>query len=244
MKNTFNKVLRKFGVELHGTGYLQALAKGDFKKDAFLVQKECIHGNNIVIFDVGANRGDVTAIYREHFPDAGIYAFEPFPESFNILKERHAIDKKVYCNQLALAEEKGKKTFYVNQNADTNSLLQSQAAGLSSDKQVKNISHIEVNSDTIDGFCADKGIRNIDILKMDIQGGELSALKGAVKLLSEKRITLIYSEVFFVDQYVNQPLFHDISKFLYDYGYYLQDVYNPAYGKGSIAWADVIFCKK
>jgi hypothetical protein len=76
---------------------------------------------------------------------------------------------------------------------------------------------------------------------MDIQGAELLALKGAIKLLEEKKIGLIYTETYFRRQYNNQPLFHEISKFLADYGYYIQDIYSPIYGKGSIAWCDAIF---
>ena len=38
-------------------------------------------------------------------------------------------------------------------------------------------------------------LADIDILKMDIQGGEFSALRGAENLLKEKRIKLIYLEI-------------------------------------------------
>jgi len=240
-KNVINRYLGKFGVELHGKGYLQSLAKGDFKKDAFSIQKELLGCEAKVVFDVGANRGDVTASYRNYFPEAEIFAFEPFPGSLDVLRGKHAGDKKVYPFQLALAEEAGEKTLYVNQNADTNSLLPSQETGLSSDQQVKNISTISVKTETLDNFCREKSIATIDILKMDIQGGEWAALGGAAQLLQEKKIGLIYSEVYFVEQYKDQPLFHDISKLLHRYGYYLQDLYSPIYGNGCIAWGDAIF---
>src|SRR5689334_18893057 len=100
MKQRINNILRKFGVELHGTGYLQALAKGDFKKDAFQTQKELCTKSNPVIFDLGANRGDTVATYRELFPKANIYAFEPFPGSFDCLKGRFGTDKGVSLNQV------------------------------------------------------------------------------------------------------------------------------------------------
>lgn len=241
MKQRINNILRKFGVELHGTGYLQALAKGDFKKDAFQVQKDSCGKESPVIFDIGANRGDTVITYRELFPKANIFAFEPFPGSFNILKERFATDKLVKSYQVALDAKPGKKTFYVNHNVDTNSLLVPQETGLSSDKQVKNISNIEVETITIDSFCNDNKIEYIDILKMDIQGGELGALKGAVNLLQQKKVGLIYSEVYFLEQYKDHPLFHEISAFVHSHGYYLQDIYNPIYGKGNIAWGDAIF---
>ncbi len=76
---------------------------------------------------------------------------------------------------------------------------------------------------------------------MDIQGGELDALKGAASLLSQRKIGLIYTETNFVAQYVNQPLFQDLMVHLDQNGYQLQDIYNPIYGKGSLAWCDAIY---
>lgn len=229
---------------MHGTGYLQSLAKGEFKKDAFEVQKEMLNGQAKVIFDVGANRGDVSDIYQQLFPDASIYAFEPFPESYNILTAKHGNNKRISCEQLAVAADNIPKVFYVNRNVDTNSLLKPQNTGLSSDKQVENITTIEVKATTLDDFCQKVSIKHIDVLKMDIQGGEFEALQGAKRMLREGDIELIYSEVYFIEQYASQPLFHDISKLLHSYGYYLQDLYSPIYGKGNIAWGDAIFCKK
>lgn len=59
----------------------------------------------------------------------------------------------------------------------------------------------------------------IDILKMDIQGGELLALKGAQSLLEASRIRLLALEVEFKPLYKDQPLFWDICAYLYRFGY-------------------------
>ena len=244
-KDRINRYLGKFGVELHGKGYLQSLAKGEFRQDSFIVQQEMLNDKKVkTIFDIGANRGDVTARYYSLFPDASIYAFEPFEASFTSFQHRYRDNKLVHPYQLAVASSGGTKTFYVNNSVDTNSLLKPQKAGIASDKQVENRSVINVQSVTLDSFCETNNIDRIDILKMDIQGGELDALKGAEGLLSRGQVKLIYSEVFFVEQYESQPLFHDISKYLFNYGYQLKDIYDPYYGNGCMAWADAIFTRK
>ncbi len=242
-KSRINKMMGRFGVELHGKGYLQSLAKGEFKKDCFEVQQQFIKKLNPLIFDVGANVGDVSAKYLEYFPDSKIYAFEPFPDCFQSLSSRYSEQDNVHCIQKAVSSTDGSKTFFVNTNVDTNSLLRPQKTGLTSDEQVHNLTQIQVDSIVLDDFCIAENITHIDILKMDIQGEEYNALKGLGKMLSTASIDLIYSEIYFVQQYERQPLFHDISKLLFDYGYLLQDIYNPIYGNGSIAWADVIFTK-
>ncbi len=54
--------------------------------DPFLAQKAIFTGQkNLVIFDVGAYVGDITAIYTETFPSATVYCFEPFADSFQEL---------------------------------------------------------------------------------------------------------------------------------------------------------------
>ena len=197
-----------------------------------------------VIIDLGANRGDTVQRYLELFPDATIYAFEPFPDSFQFLTKRFKDTPRVKCYSMAIADSDEQKVFYVNVNADTNSLLRPRKTGLSSDSQVENKERILVESTTLDNFCSTNRIDAIDILKMDIQGGELAALKGSKKLLEGHKIGLIYTETYFVQQYEQQPLFHDVSRFVTDYNFVLKDIYAPIYGKGNLAWGDVIFVLK
>lgn len=243
-KTLINKYCRKLGFEVHGTGYIQQVKKSSFKDDAFATQKELVIRDAPLIIDLGANRGDVSERYLNLFPSPIIHAFEPFPDTYSILRDRFNGNAHVHCHNMAIADASGQKEFYVNRNVDTNSLLKPQKTGLSSDKQVENSRVIRVNATSLDKFAGENSIQVIDILKMDIQGGELSALKGASDLLMNRKIKCIYAEVYFVEQYELQPLFHDISKFLYGYGFTMQDLYTPIYGLGNIAWGDAIFVLK
>ena len=240
-KATINKICAKFGFEVNGTSYMQALRKSAVTTDAFQIQKELLEGRANIIFDLGANNGKITRKYKEAFPEATVHSFEPFPEMFRELSQTTATLHKVFISDKAIADKRSKRTFFVNAGVDTNSLLESQTTGLRSDEQVKNKSKIEVETISLDEYCRENGVQHIDILKMDIQGGELDALKGASGLLSGKKIRLIYTETNFIPQYVDQPLFQDLMVFLYKFGYRLQDIYNPIYGKGSLAWCDAIY---
>lgn len=245
MKKLINKFLNYFNAEIHGKGYLQALSKGEFSHDQYDFQKKIIKNHDkLIIFDLGANRGDTVEKYLELFPKAEIHAFEPFPLSFEILSKRYQNDKRVILNNIAVSDHNNKSTLYVNKNVDTNSLLKPQKTGLSSDKQVANVDTIEINNTTLTKYCENKKIETIDILKMDIQGGELNVLKGGKELLSKNKIDLIYSEAYFIEQYENQPLFFEIATHLLSNNYLLQDIYSPIYGNQALAWCDVIFIKK
>lgn len=243
-KSVLNKFFGKFGFEINGVSYMHQLRRKAETRDVFIIQKELLNSKANTIFDLGANYGSVTEIYSKIFPDATIYAFEPFPEIFKSLSAKARELKNVKAYDKAVTDTSGKRTFFVNENPDTNSLYKSQEAGLSSDKQAQNKYVIDVDAISLNDFCANEKIQKIDILKMDIQGGELGALKGATNLLEKKQISLIYLEAFFIPQYQEQPLFQDLLGFLFDTGYQLQDIYNPFYGKGSLAWCDAIFLPK
>ena len=68
LKNKINKVLTKFGVELHGISYLQSLAKGDFKNDEIEFLTKLYGNKEILIYDVGANKGIMIEKFNNHFP--------------------------------------------------------------------------------------------------------------------------------------------------------------------------------
>jgi hypothetical protein len=109
---------------------------------------------------------------------------------------------------------------------------------------VKTVAQWAAPVKTIEKSYSEENLRQINILKLDIQGSELRALKGAAVLLEEKRIDLIYTEAYFIKQYEDQPLFPEIALYLSNFGYQLQDIYNPIYGKQKIAWCDAVFVRE
>lgn len=214
-------------------------------RDYFSEQKRLsdFEGGKKVIFDIGAHEGDVTAIYRSLIPEAMIYSFEPSPETAAVLEKRFAGDGSVHPMPVAISDKCGTRHFFSYNSNANNSLLEASpdaesfVPGGLFDKRQEH----EVETLTIDSICETNGIENISILKMDIQGGELDALKGARRMLQEGRIGLIYSEVCFVRFYENQPLFHHLCCHLEDYGYAFYDLYSPIHRQGKILWADAIF---
>ncbi len=243
-KHKLNKYLRRFNVELHGLGYLQSLAKGEFKKNELDLFKNVFGDNKLLIYDVGANRGATIDQFAQLFPNAFIHAFEPHEELAEELKKRYQSSSKISINQCGIADKESSMLLNMNFSADTSSLLASKKTGLNSDRQVETIRQVKVPVTTIDQYAAANGHQHIHILKLDIQGSELNALKGAVSLLAANKIDMIFSETYFIQQYEGQPLFHEIAAFLFDYGYELQDIYHPLYGKGKMAWCDTLFVRK
>ena len=231
-------LFRSLGYEIRRKGH-------GFHADAYADQQSLLSGDEVrVILDVGANVGQTAQRYRTIFPDAMIHSFEPFESTFRTLSENCRGDGRIGPHQLAVADVSGSRKFYFNADSVTNSLLPNSAtaARVLPDSLIKPRGSVDVPTTTLDDFCSGHAIDRVNVLKMDIQGGELMALQGARRMLEAKAIDLIYSEVVFVEQYVGQADFHDLCRFLSDRDYTLYGLYNLNFGRDSIlAWGDAIF---
>jgi FkbM family methyltransferase len=195
------------------------------------------------VFDVGAFQGEATRSYLELFPTAEIYAFEPYPPSYDALQAKYAANPRVHLVNAAVSSGNGEATFYVNGIPSTNSLLPRPAAGRRYfSPQAITRSTISVPTIRIDEFRAARDVGVPDILKLDIQGMELEALRGAEETLKSGLVSLIFSEVTFVPHYEGGVLFDEISAHLRERGYTLFNIYEMHSASiGQLRFGDAIF---
>ena len=81
----------------------------------------------------------------------------------------------------------------------------------------------EIDTTTLDNFCQEEEINEIDFLQIDVQGADLDVLEGSKKILSCGTLA-IQIEVEFSPLYTNQPLFADVDTFLRKHDFTLFDV--------------------
>src|SRR4051812_11623464 len=136
------------------------------EKSAFDVQRALCQKPCPVIFDVGAHVGETSTEYRRLFPDAKIYAFEPFPGSFLALKRSFSEDGNITVLELALSDYSGDTILFSNKATGTNSLLKTGAsAELYWGDMVRTKDSISVKVETLANFCGNHSIDRIDILR-------------------------------------------------------------------------------
>jgi FkbM family methyltransferase len=212
------------------------------KRDPYAITRELVVAREPMIFDVGANVGQTALRYRELFPSATIHCFEPFPPSFERLREALERDAKARLHLLALAASGGSARLKANRSAATNSLLASdrRAAHYWGGGLLDTEHEVEVQTRTLDEFCSSEGIGHVDVLKLDVQGAEYAVLEGAREMLAAQRIDVIYMEVITAPTYVGQRELHEYLALLHERGYRLFDFYNPARRDGRLIQSDVI----
>lgn len=213
--------------------------------DKWVAHKILLQGTHApLILDVGANIGQTLQAYKDIFPDCEIHCFEPFPDSYSILKQTTSNYKHAHAHHLAISDSIGERALYVNSYYHvTNSLYPRPTSGARyypEGAQLNDV--ITVQTDTLDSFCQRFEIGNIDILKMDIQGGELAALHGASKMLDNQTPRLITTEIMFIPHYEGGALFHEINDYLLSKGYSLFGIYDLHYAEnGQLRFADAIY---
>ena len=221
------------------------LDRYDSHRNKWLAQRNLLGGKpSPIILDVGANVGQTVESYKALFPQAEIHSFEPFPDSYCKLQNLASRHNKVHTYPLAIADKTGESRLYVNAIYHaTNSLLPRPSSGHRYYPEGAELNEsITVVKDTLDAFFERSGLSHIDILKMDIQGGELAALYGAEKLLAAQTIGLIMTEVMFIPHYEGGAMFHEIHQFLLSKGYSLFGIYDIHYAEnGQIRFADAIY---
>lgn len=147
-----------------------------------------------VVFDVGANVGQFAQEARHELPAATIYSFEPHPRSFEKLS-KVAVGGRIDPQCSALSDRIGEVMFYEYDIEGAGSHLNSLVPDARFPTRFGYEGHaITVQSTTLDHFCASHSIDCIDFLKIDVEGAELSVLKGATDMLARGKILAVYFE--------------------------------------------------
>ena len=223
------RLLRKLGYDIH---------KIQVGRDPFHDMQGLVGWQPApIIFDVGANVGQTIESFLQIMVRAKIHAFEPGPQAFRELWEKYSGTPNLVLNDVALGSAPGTAEFVENTEPTMSSFLEPGAATWWGEVKQR----VQVRVNTVDEYCDENRIDYIDILKSDTQGFDLEVMRGAARLLSARRIHLIYVEIILSDMYRGLPRLDEIFRFLADRGFVLVGLYNFHYPDERLGWADALF---
>jgi FkbM family methyltransferase len=174
-----------------------------------------------VVFDVGANEGQSLYRISHAFPRASIYCFEPVRGTFNKLRNNTKRMNRVQCFPVALGSVIGTKQVRLRGCSLLNSLSRKFEPISRKDLNVET-----VRIDTLNNFCKEHSIGQIDYLKIDTEGFDLEVLKGGYGLLSSGRILFIQVEAGLSFANEEHIPFQVLRKYLEDKNYVLFGIYD------------------
>ncbi len=196
------------------------------------------------VLDVGANAGKFTTMISEILSNVNIYSFEPLADCYKELIENTKHIANINYFNFALGEKESETTINHNEFAPSSSILE------------MNEMHKSIFPKTRHAFSENIHIKNLDslddeilwipktLMKIDVQGFEVSVLRGANSSLN--KIDIIIIETIFLELYKNQARFDDIYNFLVERNFSYQGNFDQMKDpeSGRIIYADAIFIRK
>ena len=167
-------------------GFLRLIViEGNFEHDFFAVA-DAILGHGGTFFDVGANHGLLSfGLAGRHGDKLRFHLFEPNPRLVHSIEQTRSRYPDMRCtiNAVAVSDRDGVVSFEVNPGQTGASHIVASGGDT-------------VRSITLDQYLAGARIDRVDLLKLDVEGYELTALRGARHALETQAIHAVYFEYF------------------------------------------------
>lgn len=168
--------------------------EGDYNLHPFIdlnlnnADREFLKNKDII--DAGAFTGD-TSLPLSKITNKNVYAFEPFHDSFKLLKKNVSINniENIVPVEKSLGNINGERTLY---------LSGSNVQGITSDPDIRNYDNeLKVQEITVDRFVEENNL-DVGLITADVEGAELDLLKGAINTIKTQKPILhisIYHKV-------------------------------------------------
>lgn len=161
-------------------------------------------GERVIIFDIGANKGQSIKFFSQIFDKPKIYAFEPSPRTFGFLKKfvEHLEGLEVLIYQIGIGDKEQTINFYESILSETSTFalpdrdsdyLKRKNRILFQNFETAFIS-IPARLTTIDAFLNENKVLRIDVLKIDVEGFELEVIRGARQALKDGKVKIVQFE--------------------------------------------------
>ena len=190
------KPVGKFAIRLRrDRGYW---LRSPLSNDGFMLGalQRMVHPGDVV-YDVGANIGLYSRIMVQQFQASRIYAFEPVSENRSLLMRNLEIGycaDRVVVLPFAIGNEDGSAEFQVDDISSHSGTLDAVTHGAASaSRQQYHLAPLRATVQVcrLDSLIRDRNLTPPQVLKLDIEGAEAMALRGAIGLLREHSPNLV-----------------------------------------------------
>jgi FkbM family methyltransferase len=181
------------------------------------------------VVDIGANRGQFALCCRRLFPGARIFSFEPLEAPASTFRRVFAGDERTRLVQSAIGMTTGTATMHVSRWDVSSSLLPIGQAQHDNFPLTEEARQETVTVSPLSAHLSADSLGSRSLLKLDVQGFELTVLQGCADLLD--RFQYVYVEASFIELYVGQALATQVISHLLERGFQLRCVANLSHGK-------------
>jgi FkbM family methyltransferase len=173
--------------------YLEMQSEKDYWLGNYELNLQNVLGSlvspGMVVYDIGANVGYVSVMFgRITGAEGSVFCFEALPENQNRLNDNLELNKELtnfVSVPIAVADKSGKVSFMVHNSDDMGKIKGS------SGREETYQDAIEIDAISIDDFVFDQKNTPPNLIKLDIEGGEIFAIPGMMRVIHKYQPTLI-----------------------------------------------------
>ena len=158
---------------------------GSYEKKESDTMQSLLTASTIFI-DIGANVGYYSLLAAQMITTGRVYSFEPVSATYKKLLQNISLNdfSSIYCEQVAISNFTGQATVFLS--ADENTGM----SGLQSAKNFSGKTEI-INCITLDEAQVNFNIPKIDLIKIDVEGSEVTVLKGMEQIINRYKPILL-----------------------------------------------------
>jgi FkbM family methyltransferase len=140
-----------------------------------------------VFFDIGANIGVITLIAANLLTDGCVHAFEPSEHHLEKLHRNIEVNdfQNVRVNPFGLSDENAVHELYLPNEKEDRIRNTGRATVNEIQDENEEFQKEEIETRRLDSYVQDNNIKRIDFIKIDVEGEELSVLKGGTDTIRE-----------------------------------------------------------
>lgn len=172
--------------------------------ESYAIMRQAVQ-RGMTVLDVGAHVGYYTRLFSQQTGTTGrVFAFEPHPRNFQVLQSNLQTYANVQALQVAVGEQESTAQLH-------DYLMMSASGSLNYDERLRNTQQAQVATGDVaprlanfqpqtysvrvarlDDLLAQQGVEQVDFIKMDIEGAEMGALRGAQATIARSpRLSLV-----------------------------------------------------
>lgn len=149
--------------------------------------------NNPVIFDIGANIGEYSELLVKKLNNKSysLHIFEPQKNCFVDLLKKFKDNKNIFLNNFGISDDDKTATIYKNE--DKSGLTSLYKRNIDFYNMKMNVQE-EIHLKRADSYIRSKNVKHINLLKIDVEGHEITALSSLGEFLNGDFIDYIQFE--------------------------------------------------
>lgn len=153
------------------------------------------------VLDVGANKGDIALAALKSYPGSKVICFEPVHSTFEMLKKNlAAYGDRTYLFEQALSDSNGEGEINLTSFHGANSVLPQSGFHKMLNPHIKESGKEKISLARLDDASFQFPTKEIDIMKIDVEGYELNVLRGGEAFIRDHVDTIIIEASFMRDQ--------------------------------------------